>query len=157
MVGLAFGFGVAKVGRGEVVPDAARGFLAAAALAARWRVGMLLARKPGKLPADSAREEFELEYGSSAIETHRGLFTRGTRGESSSLIRVMTRYNTGRLNTVFPMLTFSRRLLKEPHVPKDLGTYAILLRWNAAYAAGSILQRVRLAARSLIHKPRTDP
>ncbi len=57
----------------------ARGFLVAAALAARWNAGVMLARKPGKLPADAAREEFELEYGSTAIETHRGLFTRGTR------------------------------------------------------------------------------
>jgi len=57
----------------------ARGFLVAAALAAHWNAGVMLARKPGKLPADAAREEFELEYGSAAIETHRGLFTRGTR------------------------------------------------------------------------------
>lgn len=57
----------------------ARGFLVAAALAARWKAGLILARKPGKLPADSAREEFELEYGSAAIETHRGLVPPGTR------------------------------------------------------------------------------
>jgi adenine phosphoribosyltransferase len=57
----------------------ARGFLVAAALAARWHAGLMLARKPGKLPADAAREEFELEYGSAAIETHRGLFARDTR------------------------------------------------------------------------------
>jgi adenine phosphoribosyltransferase len=57
----------------------ARGFLVAAALAARWNAGLMLARKPGKLPADAAREEFELEYGSAAIETHRGLFPHHTR------------------------------------------------------------------------------
>ncbi len=57
----------------------ARGFLVAAALAAHWGAGVMLARKPGKLPADAAREEFELEYGSAAIETHRGLFNHGTR------------------------------------------------------------------------------
>lgn len=57
----------------------ARGFLVAAALAARWNAGVLLARKPGKLPADAAREEFQLEYGSAAIETHRGLVRPGTR------------------------------------------------------------------------------
>jgi adenine phosphoribosyltransferase len=57
----------------------ARGFLVAAALAARWGAGLMLARKPGKLPAESAREEFELEYGTAAIETHRGLFPPGAR------------------------------------------------------------------------------
>ena len=57
----------------------ARGFLAAAALAARWRVGMLLARKPGKLPAAAHRQDYELEYGRASLETHRDLVRAGTR------------------------------------------------------------------------------
>ncbi len=56
----------------------ARGFLVAAGLAARWRSGLMLARKPGKLPGAAAREEFALEYGTASIETHRGLFAPGT-------------------------------------------------------------------------------
>jgi glycosyltransferase involved in cell wall biosynthesis len=90
-------------------------------------------------------------------EVPQRLFTRGTGGESSSLLRIIKRYNAGRLNTIFPMRPLSRKLLKEPHVPKDPGTYLILLRWNAAYAIGSILQRALLAARSLTRKPRTEP
>jgi len=57
----------------------ARGFLVAAGLAERWRAGLMLARKPGKLPGSAAREEFTLEYGTASIETHRGLFVSGTR------------------------------------------------------------------------------
>ena len=57
----------------------ARGFLVAAGLASRWRSGLMLARKPGKLPGSAAREEFALEYGTASIETHRGLFAAGTR------------------------------------------------------------------------------
>ena len=57
----------------------ARGFLVAAGLAARWRSGVLLARKPGKLPGSAAREEFTLEYGKASIETHRDLVKPGTR------------------------------------------------------------------------------
>ena len=57
----------------------ARGFLVAAGLAARWRSGLLLARKPGKLPGAAAREEFTLEYGKATIETHRDLVKPGTR------------------------------------------------------------------------------
>lgn len=57
----------------------ARGFIAAAALAARWRIGMLLARKPGKLPAAAHRQEYELEYGRASLETHRDLVRSGTR------------------------------------------------------------------------------
>ncbi|MGE5174975.1 MAG: adenine phosphoribosyltransferase [Hyphomicrobiales bacterium] len=57
----------------------ARGFLVAAALAARWDVGILLARKPGKLPAAAHRQEYELEYGRASLETHRDLVPAGAR------------------------------------------------------------------------------
>lgn len=57
----------------------ARGFLVAAALAARWGTGVVLARKPGKLPAASLRQDYELEYGRATLETHRDLIARGAR------------------------------------------------------------------------------
>lgn len=57
----------------------ARGFLVAAALAARWRSGLMLARKPGKLPGSAVREQFALEYGTASIESHRGLFAPAAR------------------------------------------------------------------------------
>ena len=56
----------------------ARGFLMAAALAARWECGIALARKPGKLPASAHREEYELEYGRASLESHRDLVRPGT-------------------------------------------------------------------------------
>ncbi|MEP7028955.1 MAG: adenine phosphoribosyltransferase [Candidatus Eisenbacteria bacterium] len=55
----------------------ARGFLVAAALAARWGAGILLARKPGKLPGVTHREDYQLEYGTAAIESHRGIVRPG--------------------------------------------------------------------------------
>lgn len=57
----------------------ARGFLVASALAARWSAGIVLARKPGKLPAAAHREEYELEYGRASLESHRDLLRPGTR------------------------------------------------------------------------------
>lgn len=57
----------------------ARGFLVAAALAARWNTGVLLARKPGKLPGKALREEYELEYGRASLETLGDLLKPGTR------------------------------------------------------------------------------
>ncbi|HET9939620.1 MAG TPA: adenine phosphoribosyltransferase [Candidatus Eisenbacteria bacterium] len=57
----------------------ARGFLVAAALAARWGTGLVLARKPGKLPAAAIRQDYELEYGRATLETHRDLIARGAR------------------------------------------------------------------------------
>jgi len=48
----------------------ARGFLVAQALADRWGAGVLLARKPGKLPRASYRQDYELEYGEAGLELH---------------------------------------------------------------------------------------
>jgi adenine phosphoribosyltransferase len=48
----------------------ARGFLVAQALADRWGAGVLLARKPGKLPRASYRQDYALEYGESGLELH---------------------------------------------------------------------------------------
>jgi len=57
----------------------ARGFLVAASLAARWSAGIVLARKPGKLPATAHREDYVLEYGKASLESHTDLLRPGTR------------------------------------------------------------------------------
>jgi len=57
----------------------ARGFLVAASLAARWSAGIVLARKPGKLPAAAHREDYVLEYGKASLESHTELLRPGTR------------------------------------------------------------------------------
>jgi adenine phosphoribosyltransferase len=48
----------------------ARGFVFAAALAARLGAGFVPIRKPGKLPARTTRIDYDLEYGSDALEMH---------------------------------------------------------------------------------------
>ena len=48
----------------------ARGFVFAAALAARLGRGMLLLRKTGKLPGNRIGMDYALEYGSDRIEMH---------------------------------------------------------------------------------------
>lgn len=54
-----------------IVGIEARGFLFAAALAYKWGKGVVPVRKPGKLPAETVREEYSLEYGADAIEIHK--------------------------------------------------------------------------------------
>lgn len=53
-----------------VVGTEARGFLMAAPLAYRLGAGVVPVRKPGKLPAETLRLEYQLEYGSDALEIH---------------------------------------------------------------------------------------
>lgn len=49
----------------------ARGFIFGPALAYRLNAGFVPVRKPGKLPAATCRVEYELEYGSNALEIHK--------------------------------------------------------------------------------------
>jgi adenine phosphoribosyltransferase len=49
----------------------ARGFIFGPALAYRLNAGFVPLRKPGKLPAATARWDYELEYGKAALEIHR--------------------------------------------------------------------------------------
>lgn len=53
-----------------IVAIEARGFVFGAGLARRWQVPLVLARKPGKLPAATVREAYALEYGEDALELH---------------------------------------------------------------------------------------
>ncbi len=56
-----------------------RGFVLASALASRLNKGLVLVRKPGKLPAEKVREEYSLEYGTDAVEMHRDAIKPGQR------------------------------------------------------------------------------
>ena len=57
----------------------ARGFIFGPALAYRLNAGFVPVRKPGKLPAQTARVEYELEYGSNALEIHKDAIQPGQR------------------------------------------------------------------------------
>src|SRR3954467_13247247 len=64
----------------EVVVGAeARGFLLGAALARELGAGFVLARKPGKLPRETVRAEYLLEYGTDALELHSDAVAEGAR------------------------------------------------------------------------------
>jgi adenine phosphoribosyltransferase len=62
-----------------VIAAEARGFLLGAALARELGAGFVLARKPGKLPHETVRAEYLLEYGSDALELHTDAVARGAK------------------------------------------------------------------------------
>jgi adenine phosphoribosyltransferase len=57
----------------------ARGFIFGPALAYRLNAGFVPVRKPGKLPAATAKVEYDLEYGSNALEVHKDAIQKGQR------------------------------------------------------------------------------
>jgi adenine phosphoribosyltransferase len=62
-----------------VVAIESRGYFFAAPLAAALRVGLIPVRKPGKLPAETIRIEYETEYSKEAIEIHKDAIEPGQR------------------------------------------------------------------------------
>ena len=61
----------------KVVGIESRGFIFGSLLAQKLDVGFILARKPGKLPAETESESYELEYGTDKIEIHRDAISKG--------------------------------------------------------------------------------
>ena len=75
--------GLAALARGlnidHVIAAEARGFLLGPAVARELGAGFVLARKPGKLPRETARAEYLLEYGTDALEVHTDALAQGSR------------------------------------------------------------------------------
>jgi adenine phosphoribosyltransferase len=62
-----------------VVGIEARGFIFGPALAYRLNAGFVPVRKPKKLPAETVKHTYELEYGTDTLEIHADAINRGQR------------------------------------------------------------------------------
>ncbi len=63
----------------KVVGIESRGFIFGSILADRMDAGLILARKPGKLPASSLKQTYMLEYGEDSLEIHKDAISPGDR------------------------------------------------------------------------------
>lgn len=59
----------------KVVGIESRGFVMGSILAEKLGAGFVLARKPGKLPADVVSESYNKEYGKDTVEIHKDAIT----------------------------------------------------------------------------------
>lgn len=55
----------------KIVGIESRGFVMSSALALRLNAGVVLCRKPGKLPCDTVQQSYTKEYGTDTIEIHK--------------------------------------------------------------------------------------
>ena len=62
-----------------VLGTEARGFIFAPAIAYRLNAGFVPVRKPNKLPAETIKASYDLEYGSDGLEIHRDAIEPGQR------------------------------------------------------------------------------
>ena len=80
----AFAASIEQLAAATTRPDAvvaieSRGFVFGAGLALRWGVPLVPARKFGKLPWNTMRESYSLEYGADALELHTDALAPGAR------------------------------------------------------------------------------
>jgi adenine phosphoribosyltransferase len=61
----------------KVVGVEARGFIIGAALAYKLGAGIVLVRKPGKLPSETFKKTYDLEYGTDTLEIHTDAIKKG--------------------------------------------------------------------------------
>jgi adenine phosphoribosyltransferase len=96
----------------KVVGVEARGFIIAAPVAYRFGAGLVPVRKPGKLPWEIEREEYELEYGTDLLEIHKDAVHPGenvvliddvlaTGGTASAAVRLVERLGANVLGLGF--------------------------------------------------------
>ena len=88
----------------KVVGIESRGYILGPALAIKLGAGFVMARKPGKLPAETIRETFHKEYGDDAIEIHTDAITPddvvlvhddllATGGTTAAAVRLVQKFN----------------------------------------------------------------
>ena len=63
----------------KVVGIDSRGFIFGGILANRLNAGLVLVRKPGKLPAETLSQSYSLEYGEDTLEIHKDSIAPGER------------------------------------------------------------------------------
>ncbi|HVP57238.1 MAG TPA: adenine phosphoribosyltransferase [bacterium] len=63
----------------KIVCIEARGFILGGALAYELGCGVVVIRKPGKLPSETVSQTYELEYGTDKIEIHKDALEKGDR------------------------------------------------------------------------------
>src|ERR1039457_641256 len=61
----------------KVVGVEARGFIIGSALAYKLGAGIVLVRKPGKLPSETFKKTYDLEYGTDTLEIHKDAIKKG--------------------------------------------------------------------------------
>lgn len=59
----------------KIVGIESRGFVMSSAVAVRLNAGVVLCRKPGKLPCDTVQQSYAKEYGIDTIEIHKDAIT----------------------------------------------------------------------------------
>ncbi len=68
-----------KLNIDKIVAIESRGFIFGGAIANKLGIGLAIVRKPGKLPFETIKETYDLEYGTDSLEMHKDAIKKGER------------------------------------------------------------------------------
>ena len=119
----------------KVVGIESRGFVLGGALAEKLGAGLIMARKPGKLPADTIEETYEKEYGKDTIQIHRDALNKNdvvllhddllaTGGTMAAAERLVEKFGVKKIyvNFIMEISDLNGRSV----FPKDVDVYSLL-------------------------------
>ena len=119
----------------KVVGIESRGFVLGGALAEKLGAGLIMARKPGKLPADTIEETYEKEYGKDTIQIHRDALNENdvvllhddllaTGGTMAAAERLVEKFGVKKIyvNFIMEISDLNGRSV----FPKDVDVYSLL-------------------------------
>lgn len=119
----------------KVVGIESRGFVLGGALAEKLGAGLIMARKPGKLPADTIEETYEKEYGKDTIQIHRDALNEddvvllhddllATGGTMAAAKRLVEKFGVKKIyvNFIMEISDLNGRSV----FPKDVDVYSLL-------------------------------
>lgn len=122
----------------KIVGIDARGFLIAAPVAYKLKIGLAIVRKKGKLPFDTIEQEYELEYAKAVIQMHKDAVKKGekvvliddllaTGGTALATCDLIEKLGGEILETVFivdlPFLGGSKKLKEKGYKVRSLVEY----------------------------------
>jgi adenine phosphoribosyltransferase len=119
----------------KVVGIESRGFVLGGALAEKLGAGLIMARKPGKLPADTIEETYEKEYGKDTIQIHKDALNENdvvllhddllaTGGTMAAAERLVEKFGVKKIYVNFIMEISD--LNGREVFPKDVDVYSLL-------------------------------
>lgn len=121
----------------KVVGLESRGFILGAALAIRLGAGFVLARKPGKLPAETYQVSYDKEYGSDTIEIHKDAITSddvvlihddllATGGTMVAALELVKKFNPKSVHISFLIELFCEGLHGRDAFPEDSDIHVVM-------------------------------
>ncbi len=122
----------------KIVGIESRGFIMAAALATRLGAGVVLARKPGKLPSTVIKESFSKEYGVDTVEMHLDSITSddvvlihddllATGGTAKATLKLVNHFNPKKVYMNFIIEITDEGLHGREYLEKDVDVTTLMV------------------------------